>query len=213
MSDTRATVYIVDDDASVRKSLTRLVSTEGHDVVTFASPDEFLALDGPQHPACLVLDIRMPNLSGLDLQERLAERTEAVPIIFLTGHGDVPSSVRAFKGGATDFLQKPVDADQLLSAIRDAIAKDAEAEEQHAAAAEAQALADTLTPRELEVFRHVITGKLNKQIAADLAISEKTVKVHRGRVTEKLGVASVAELVRLAERAGISPAEGDDSQA
>jgi len=205
MTQQPETVYVVDDDAPVRRSLVRLVESAGLEVVSYASSEEFMTLHKHKHPACLILDIRMPGINGLELQEHLAAQQKSIPIIFLTGHGDVSSSVKALKSGAVDFLQKPVDADRLFEAIQDALQKDRAIAEQEATATAAMSRVERLTPRELEVLRHVITGKLNKQIAADLGISEKTVKVHRGRVTEKLEVASVAEMVRLAEDAGVDP--------
>lgn len=202
-----ATVFLVDDDPSVRKGLSRLLKSAGYRVQTFASASEFLEGSPDDNPGCIVLDVQMPRLNGMALQERLTVREYHAPIIFLTGHGDIPMSVRAMKKGAVDFLEKPVDGQDLLTAIERAIAKDRKAREEHNQVRTIQARLNTLTARELEVLRHVITGALNKQIADKLDISEGTVKAHRGRVMEKLGVKSVAELVQLAAKAGIQPLE------
>jgi FixJ family two-component response regulator len=196
-------VFVVDDDPSVRKSLVRLIASAGYAVETFASAREFLARERYAGPSCLVLDVRMPALTGLDLQEALASTGHRTSIVFVTGHGDVPTTVRAMKGGAVDFLTKPFDEQDLLGAIERAVARDARDRGDEVRVAEARARVKTLTPRETEVFALVVTGMLNKQIAAALGIGEKTVKVHRARVMEKMGAGSVAELVRLADRAGV----------
>ncbi len=200
-------VFVVDDDVSVRNGLKRLIRSVGLEVETFASAQEFLDHDHPDRPSCLVLDVRMPGLSGLDLQEELAAQGLEMSIIFVTGHGDVRMSVRAMKAGAVDFLEKPFDDQDLLDAIHGAIERDRQAREKHAEAADIRRRIESLTPREYEVFTLVITGMLNKQIAAELGASEKTIKVHRARVMQKMEVVSVAELVRLAEKAGIVPPE------
>ena len=196
-------VFVVDDDRSVLKSLTRLLASAGYAVDAFASAREFLAREQYTGPCCLVLDVRMPNLTGLELQEALAAAGRRMSLVFVTGHVDVPMSVRAMKGGAIDLLTKPVDVEDLLAAIQRAVAKDAQHRGEETRVTEVQGLAKTLTPRETEVFALVVTGMLNKQIAARLGIGEKTVKVHRARVMEKMGAASVAELVRLADRLGV----------
>ena len=196
-------VFIVDDDPSVRKSLTRLVKAAGYTVEAFASAREFLAREPYAGPCCLVLDVRMPGLTGLDLQEALAGAGRRMSIVFITGHGDVSMSVRAMKGGAVDFLTKPVDAKDLLKAIHRAVTKDVRDLGDEARVTEIQERMKRLTPREIEVFALVVTGMLNKQIAFELGISEKTVKVHRARVMEKMRAGSVAELVRLADRVGV----------
>jgi FixJ family two-component response regulator len=196
-------VFVVDDDASVRKSLTRLISHAGYRVETFVSAHEYLAHDPPEGPCCLLLDVRMPGLTGLELQEVLAGAAHHVPIIFITGHGDVSMSVKAMKGGAVDFLTKPFDGKDLLAAIQRAVAKDVRDLGDEAKVKDIRARAKTLTPRETEVFALVVTGMLNKQIAAQLGIGEKTVKVHRARVVEKMRAGSVAELVRLADGMGV----------
>jgi len=196
-------VFVVDDDPSVRKSLGRLIASAGYAVEAFASAREFLARERYAGPSCLVLDVRMPALTGLDLQEALASARHRTSIVFVTGHGDVASSVRAMKGGAVDFLTKPFDEKDLLAAIARAVARDARDRGDEARVTEVQARVQTLTPRETEVFALVVTGMLNKQIAAQLGIGEKTVKVHRARVMEKMRAGSVAELVRLADRVGV----------
>jgi RNA polymerase sigma factor (sigma-70 family) len=197
------TVFVVDDDAAVRKAVSRLLRSASIAVADFASPREFLAQHDPATPGCLVLDLAMPGFDGLRLQTTLRETGSSLPIIFLTGHGDVSKSVQAMKGGAFDFLTKPVNAKNLLPAIRAAIERDAVARGEQAELSEIHARLDTLTPREREVLQHVVAGKLNKQIAADLGITEATVKMHRGRVMAKMKVQSVAELACLTERCGI----------
>jgi FixJ family two-component response regulator len=200
-----ATVFLVDDDASVRKALTRLIKSAGYQVQAFASARDFLehwatAEDGP---ACLVLDVRMPGLSGLDLQQELQSANAPLPIIFITGHGDIPMSVKAMKHGAVDFLPKPVKDKALLGAIAQALERAARERSVHDKLDDIRRRLETLTPREVEVLRLVITGMLNKQIAHQLGTVEKTIKVHRARVMEKMEVQSLADLVRIAERAGI----------
>jgi FixJ family two-component response regulator len=203
--DNGATVFIVDDDSSVLKSLSRLINSAGFQAETFASPKEFLAQQKASTPSCLVLDVSMPELNGLELQEALAGMGNPLPIIFITGHGDIPMSVRAMKAGAIDFLSKPFDDDELLAAIKQALEKDQLTRKQQSELQKIQARLAKLSPREREVLTHVISGKLNKQIAADLGTVEKTIKVHRGRLMKKMGVGSLAELVRLAEYVGIRP--------
>lgn len=200
-------VFVVDDDQSVRTALKRLIQSSGYTAVPFDSARKFLEHKHPDEPSCAVLDIRMPELNGLDLQDRMAAAGLYMPIIFITGHGTIPMSVRAMKAGAADFLEKPFDRKILLDAIKNAVEKDRLAREERAEKAEIEDRYEALTPREREVFGLVITGMLNKQIAAQLGISEKTVKVHRARVMMKMQVVSVAELVRLAELTGISPTE------
>jgi FixJ family two-component response regulator len=208
MDELSPKVFIVDDDDSIRRGLERLMKSVGLESASFPSAQDFLDNDPYPGPGCLVLDVRMPGLSGLDLQDELTKRELDVPIIFITGHGDVPMSVRAMKAGAIDFLQKPFNDQDLIDAVNHAIDKDRERLKTHAELVDIRALIDTLTPREYEVFTWVITGRLNKQIADELGTSEKTVKVHRGRVMQKLEVESVAELVRLAEKAGVTPPSG-----
>ncbi len=197
------TVFVVDDDAAIRKAVSRLLRSAGIAVTVFESPREFLAQYDPNTRGCLVLDLAMPRFNGLQLQTVLGEKGSILPIIFLSGHGDVSKSVQAMKGGAFDFLTKPVNAKNLLPAIRAAIERDAVARREQAELSEIRARLDTLTPREREVLEHVVTGKLNKQVAGDLGITEATVKMHRARVIAKMKVQSVTELARLTERCGI----------
>jgi FixJ family two-component response regulator len=196
-------VYLVDDDASVRKSLSRLISEAGYKVQAYASAREFLAREPAQGPSCVVLDVRMPGVTGLDLQQTLTSAVHELPIIFITGHGDISMSVKAMKAGAVDFLTKPFAARDLLDAIRRAVAKDTRDLDTEAREDEIRARVKLLTPRERQVFALVVTGMLNKQIAGELGIGEKTVKVHRARVMEKMRAGSVAALVRLADAVGI----------
>jgi FixJ family two-component response regulator len=196
-------VGIVDDDPSVRKGLARLVKAAGYRVELFASAREFLARPQQEDPCCLLLDVRMPGLTGLELQEALATAGRQTSIVFVSGHGDVAGSVKAMKGGAIDFLTKPVDARELLGAIERAVARASTTQREQARATDVQGRLKTLTAREAQVFALVVTGMLNKQVAAELGIVEKTVKVHRARVMEKMRAGSLAELVRLADQAGI----------
>jgi FixJ family two-component response regulator len=196
-------VFVVDDYAPVRSAVSRLLRAAGFAVAAFASPERFLAQYDPHTPGCLVLDLDMPAVHGLELQRILATKGSVLPIIFLTGHGDIPKSVQAMKRGASDFLTKPVNDKDLLAAVRVAIERDALARREQAKLSEICARLDTLTPRELEVFEHVVAGKLNKQIAGDLGVTEGTIKMHRARVMAKMKVQAVADLVRLAERCGI----------
>jgi FixJ family two-component response regulator len=198
------TVFVVDDDASVRKALGRLLASAGYAVETFASAREFLDRGHHQDtPGGVVLDVSMPGLSGLDLQQELKAFTPPLPIIFITGHGDIPTSVRAMKDGAVDFLTKPVDDRDLLSVIKLAMARNVEARQRSMELQELRRRADTLTPREREVMALVVRGRLNKQTAAELGTAEKTIKVHRARVIQKMGVESLSELVRMAEKLGM----------
>jgi FixJ family two-component response regulator len=196
-------VFVVDDDPSVRRNLTRLLASAGYTVEAFGSAKEFLVREPYAGPCCLVLDVRMPGLSGLELQEALTATGRRMSIVFVTGHVDVPMSVRAMKRGAADLLTKPVDDTDLLAAIQRALAKDVEDRRQEARVAEVRNLVTLLTPRETEVFALVVTGMLNKQIAVALGTGEKTIKVHRARVMEKMRAGSVVELVRLADRLGV----------
>jgi len=203
MNETAPTVLVIDDDPSVLKALSRLLRSIELNVSTFASPQEFLEQFKPGLHGCLVLDVEMPNFSGLELQQELAARDSQLPIIFLTGHGDIPMSVRAMKQGAIDFLTKPVHDQDLIAAVHTAIEKDRMNLQTRAELAEIRDRLEALTPREREVLGHVVSGRLNKQIAADLGTVEKTIKVHRAHLMTKLKARSLADLVRMAERAGI----------
>jgi FixJ family two-component response regulator len=203
MSDPAPTVYLVDDDASVLRGLGRLLAAAGLKVAAFDSPREFLERLDPTAPGCLILDVAMPELSGPELQQALAARRSELPIVFLTGHGDIPTSVQAMKRGAADFLTKPVDEEVLLAAIRNALEKDRAWRETREELARIERRLATLTPREREVLERVVDGRLNKQIAAELGTVEKTIKVHRASVMQKLGVRTLADLVKLAGRAGV----------
>jgi FixJ family two-component response regulator len=205
MNSAQPIVYLVDDDAAVLKAVSRLLRAAGLTVRAFSSPRRFLEQHDPSAPGCLVLDLAMPEVTGLELQQMLAAAGELLPIIFLTGRADVPASVRAMKQGAVDLLTKPVERTALLSAVTAALQKDRIARQAHDEIAEIKRRLSSLTPREYEVFEHVIAGRLNKQTAAEIGAAEKTIKVHRARVMEKMRVESVAELVRLADRAGIAP--------
>jgi len=208
-STLNATVFVIDDDASIRKSLSRLLRSAGYTSETFSSAEEFLRREHFDGVGCILLDVKMPGLSGMNLQEELNKADYHMPIVFVTGHGDIPMSVEAMKKGAVDFLTKPFDDKELLHAVRGAIEKDRNARAEHAEVHEIRRRIELLTLRENEILRYVVTGMLNKQIALELGIAEKTVKVHRGRIMEKLCVDSVAELVRLAEKAGIKPPENE----
>jgi FixJ family two-component response regulator len=203
MTGEKPVVYVVDDDPSVGKALERLLRSAGHEVRTFTSALEFIEGRELAVPACLVLDLNMPGLNGLELQEYLADKEISLPIVFITGYGTVPESVKAMKAGAFDFLQKPFSDSDLLSAISHAIETDCRAKQDHEQLKELRERLKILTPREYEVFRLVVTGMLNKQIAFQLATVEKTVKVHRARVMTKMGAQSLADLVRFADRLGI----------
>ena len=196
-----AILYVVDDDDAVRAALGRLLSAGGYWVAAFQSAETFLVQHDPHAHGCIVLDVAMPGLDGLALQQLLAERGSHMPVIFLTGRADVPMTVRAMKRGAFDFLTKPVDGDELFPAVARALERDLALRRADAARAATESRLSTLTAREREVLTHVMAGRLNKQIAADLGTAEKTVKVHRARGMEKMHVRSVAELVRLVERA------------
>ena len=202
MTSEGATVFIVDDDRSVRTSLSRLMRSAALHAETFASAKEFLEREHPDGPGCMVLDLSMPGSTGLELQQDMAAADIDLPIVFLTGHGNVPASVKALKSGAVDFLEKPVDDDRLLLAIKDAVEQSVRTRRDHARLSEIRGRVARLTQRELQVFRLVVQGKRNKQVGAELGMSEKTVKVHRARVMRKMEADSLAALVRVAERAG-----------
>ena len=203
MTETDAMVFVVDDDAPMRKSLENLIRSVGLRVEVFASAREFLRSQRPDLPSCLVLDVRLPGLSGLDLQRQTSHPGMEIPIVFVTGHGDIPMSVRAIKAGAVEFLTKPFREQDLLDAIQQALERDRTAREQRAALEELRSRFESLTPRERAVMTRVVAGLLNKQIGAELGTSEATVKMHRHQVMEKMGASSLPELVRMADRLGI----------
>src|SRR6266481_3526248 len=199
MMASTAIVFVIDDDASVRKSLKRLLDAACYKVELFTSASEFLARSAHDGPSCVVVDVRMPELNGIDFQKALIEGRREEQLVFITGHGDIPMCAQAIKAGAVDFLAKPLRSDKLLQCVERALIRSGEQRRRSAEKNNARRLLDLLTPREFEVMQLVITGMLNKQIAGELGTAEKTVKVHRGRVMQKLGVNSVAELVRLVE--------------
>lgn len=205
MSPAQPSVYVVDDEPAVLKAITRLLNSAGYTARAFDSPQAFLEQYDAEARGCLLLDVSMPGLSGIELQQALIEKQCALPIIFLTGRGDVPTSVNAMKHGAMDFLMKPVDDTALIAAVEHALRQEAAGYALHAEVVALRQRLATLTPREHEVLGHVVAGRLNKQIAVELGTTEKTIKVHRARVMDKMQAQSLAELVRLAGRAGISP--------
>jgi FixJ family two-component response regulator len=204
---TASIVHIVDDDDAARKGTDRLLAAAGYETRTYASAREFLSALGPDMSGCVVLDVQLPDQHGLEVQLALSERGVPLPIVFMTGHGEIPDTVRAIQRGAVDFLTKPVDGQVLIDAVSRALAQDVAS---RAARAHQQVLRtryERLTPREREVFLHLISGQLNKQVAADLQITERTIKLHRAKVFEKLEVSSMAEMARLAVELGIDPAK------
>ena len=203
MMEAHGVVFIVDDDAAMRRSLESLFRSVGLRVEVFASAQDFLRCTPPNLPGCLVLDVRLPGLSGLDLQRRMAEANLEIPIVFITAHGDIPMTVRAMKAGAVEFLTKPFRDQELLDATHLGLERDRDARAQRAASQESQNRYHSLTRREREVMAYVVAGLLNKQIAAELGMSETTVKIHRHRVMEKMGADSLAGLVRMADRLSI----------
>ena len=206
MNDPLRQIYVVDDDPAVLKALSRLLRSAGYQAITFTSAKAFLDGYQPDAPGCLVLDVSMPGITGLELQQWLIRAKSPLPIIFITGRGDIPTSVRSMRQGAVDFLTKPVNDTDLLNAIGEASRRERLARAARAEVQAFEAKIATLTPREREVFNHVVVGRLNKQIAGELGIAEKTIKVHRARVMKKMQVQSLAELVRLTERARIDRA-------
>ncbi len=205
MSDPGPVVFVVDNDASVRKSLARLLRAEGYETETFGSAEEFLQNAPQKESGCIILDVRMPGKSGMQLQEDLNNASSSLPIIFITGHGSLPMGVQAMKKGAIDFLSKPFDDDQLLAAVEAAIKKSRRTMADRAEQDAVQGRVNLLTKREREILHHVITGMPNREIAFNLGIAEQTVKIHRSHIMEKLGTHSVAELVRFADKAGFVP--------
>lgn len=212
MTSAAPVIHVVDDDASFRAAVARLLQASGYRVALYESGERLLESLPGAASGCILLDLRMSGLSGLDLQDRLAELGHPLPIVFLTGHGDIPASVRAIKAGAEDFLSKPVSREPLLAAVERALARDEQAREHRERLAALRALVATLTPRESEVFALVVRGKVNKQIAHELGTSERTIKAHRHSIMQKLEIRSLAELVLLAERLGlVAPAAREDN--
>ena len=203
MTEKPPVVIIVDDDASVRSFIVRLIGTVGIKTAQFSSAEEFLAAPPPDGPACLVLDVQMPGLSGLDLQKQLTEGSRALPIVFMTGHGDIPMTVEAMKAGAVGFLPKPFRNQDLIDAVKEGLNRDRDARKKLAESNDLQKRYDSLTAREREVFALVTSGALNKQIAQKLGTSERTIKAHRAQVVIKMQADSVADLVRMADRLGV----------
>ncbi len=199
-------VFAIDDDASVRKGVARLLRSAGYKSEIFESASDFLARPPHSGPSCVIVDVQMPGINGMDLQETLIQHRREEQLVFITGHGDIPMCAQAMKAGAVDFLRKPFRDDELLECVERALIRSAEHRRRNAEKDETRRLLDLLTPREFEVMQLVITGMLNKQIAGELGTAEKTVKVHRGRVMQKLGVTSVAELVMFMQRAGLASA-------
>jgi FixJ family two-component response regulator len=205
MNSIKPLVFVIDDDPSVRKGLTRLLRSAEYESEVFASASEFLARAPHSGPACVIVDVQMPGLNGLEFQEALIKRRRDEQLVFITGHGSIPMCAQVMKAGAVDFLPKPFKSSELLHCVERALARSTEQRRVAARKNEARHLLDLLTPREFEVMQLVATGMLNKQVAAELGTAEKTVKVHRGRVMQKLRITSVAELVRLIEKAGVAP--------
>ena len=204
MSAAERIVFVIDDDASVRKSLKQLLTSAGYQAEVFKSADEFLARSPHPGPTCLLIDVQMPGLNGMDLQEALIQRRREEQLIFITGHGDIQMCARAMKAGAADFLPKPLSSEELLKCVERALTRSTKQRQQAKERDDARALFDLLTPRQFEVMQLLATGMLNKQVGDELGLTEKTVKVHRGNIMKKLGITSVARLVRLIVKAEIS---------
>ncbi|HEY2102880.1 MAG TPA: response regulator [Chthoniobacterales bacterium] len=204
MSLSGSMVFVVDDDSSVRKSLTRLLRSAEYQMEAFPSASDFLARPSHPGPSCVIIDVQMPGLNGIALQEALIQRRRREQLVFITGHGSIPLCAKAMKAGAVDFLPKPIKSSELLQCVDRALQRSAEQRERAAVKTEARGLLDLLTPREFEVMQVLLTGMLNKQVGAELGMAEKTVKLHRGRIMRKIGVVSVAELVRVAANAGLA---------
>ena len=204
MTSARPLVFVIDDDESVRRSLKRLLDSARYESETFEGASDFLARPPYPGPACVIVDVKMPGLNGIDFQEALIRCRREEQLVFITGHGNIAMCARVMKAGAADFLSKPFKRDELLTCVERALHRSAEQRSRAVKRSEARRLLDLLTPREFEVMQLVITGMLNKQVAGELKVTEKTVKAHRGRVTQKLGVTSVAELVRLTQTAGVA---------
>jgi FixJ family two-component response regulator len=202
---TKSMVFVIDDDEAVLKSVKRLLGSADYASEVFTSADRFLARPAFPGPCCVIVDVRMPGMTGIEFQEALIKRRREEQLIFVTGHGDVPMCAQAMKAGAVDFLPKPVKSRELLNCVEGALARSARVKQAAGEKAEARRMLDSLTPREFEVMQLVSTGMLNKQVGGALGTAEKTVKVHRGRVMQKLGITSVAELVRLIQKAGVAP--------
>ena len=203
MTSEKNKVFIIDDEESVRRSFTLLLNSAGYSVESFAGIDEFIAGENHKDPGCILLDVFLDGKSGLEIQDEIKTKFPNLPIIYITGNGNVPMSVQALKKGAINFLQKPVDEQHLIASVEEALKKSRDIVASRITKDQIKSLLHTLSPREMEIFRLIITGMLNKQIASDLNIAEHTVKIHRGNLTNKLGVKSVAELVRMAEKAGL----------
>ena len=212
MQEVEPTIRIVDDEASVRKGLSRLLRSAGWRAADYATSEAFMKSHDPAIPGCLILDVAMPGVDGLELQQRLIDKGCNLPIVFLTGHGDIAMSVQAMRAGALNFLTKPVDEEALLGAVTEAVERDRSARRAQAGLAALREHLAMLTPREREVLDHVVAGELNKQIAGHLGTVEKTIKVHRARVMEKMGARSLAELARMAERLGIAESPASRSR-
>jgi FixJ family two-component response regulator len=212
MIPSNSLVFLIDDDASIRKGVSRLLRSAGYKNEAFGSASDFLERDQHPGPACVIVDVRMPGINGMDLQDLLLQRRREEQLVFITGHGDISMCAQAMKAGAVDFLPKPFRDTKLLQCVERALARSAEQRRCDIEKAAARRLLDLLTPREFEVMQLVVTGMLNKQIAGELGIAEKTIKVHRGRVMKKLGIASVPELMRLVETARIAPATWSETK-